>query len=84
MVKYFINSFVLLCCKVIRSRNDLKLKVRNFLMYEENTNTIAIPIYTVLLYCVIPKCMITLEKDKTKLYSNLSNTNHYLGWDLNP
>ena len=38
----------ILCCKIIRSQIDFKLKVRTeFLMYGENTNTIAIPIYRV-------------------------------------
>ena len=43
----------MLCCKIIKSQNNLKLKVKTeFQMYGENTNTMAIPIYRVLPYPV--------------------------------
>ena len=38
-----------LCWKIMKSEIDLKLKA-SFLMYGENTKTIAIPIYRVLPY----------------------------------
>ena len=49
----------ILCCKIIRSQIDFKLKVRTefSLMYGENTNTIAIPIYRVLPYPVIHRIL---------------------------